>query len=1002
MGEKLVVGPLNRGLRTDRLPFVIDNDNFPVIINAYQWRGRVKRKRGTSLLGRLQLNIGTTNGSGNATITINPHPIESGVSSFVIGTDVFVDPGGSSPVTLLTNSTGSGTLNRTTGVLTITGSQLSTAIIYFPSLPVMGLRELAILAANYPGTLAFDTTYSYNIPTTAPYTPYNVSFYKNPATSSSLPGYIPKPKTPTPAQTPLNWNGEDYQQFWSTNYSGAFWVTNGIDTNPVTLANVGMQFKPIVAVTVTSGGPPAIVNLQITGHGLVVGDFLFINEVVTTTGINFQTGYVIAVVDANNVTVEFPNATIATNGTGGIAQYLTNTALPTKDCIRWYDGDPTNGTGISSASPFGWVNFMPPLFPGFLSNVTIANLPPAQYYLVGARLILPFKDRLLFFGPVVQSSTTGPFYLQDTIIYSQNGTPFYTASFTGSPTLPTTTFNPILVPVNQTATANSYFVTPTGFGGAVTAGVAQPIITVGANQDALVVGFGNSLQTKIIYTGDDILPFLFYTTNSELGSSSTFSSIVMDEGVITRGSRGYIITDQTSSQRIDLDNLDQAFQIALTNNGAERFTAQRDYINEWIYFTYPSISNSNIYPTQTFLYNYRDNSWAIFNESYTTYGQFRPTSGYTWLTIPWTWETWNTPWDSGSTTLYDPFVIAGNQQGFVLKREGSSTYEDNSLAIQNISGQTITSPNHCLNLGDYIIINGCLGTVASIVNNQIFQVDSVSTNTFVVSSPPVITGTYLGGGLIKRLYVPFIQTKQFPVSWGFARKTRIGSQQYLLTKTPNGQITVQIYLSQDGNDPYNAGSIVPTTNPEPQNNALIYSQTVFTSPEYYSQAITRGALGTIGNGSLTSFTFNYPAIFGYVNYGIIPGSISILIGAVATFTDNGTGDFIVTGTGTSSGSTIDYANGIITIAFTSAPTTQIATTAFQYNVTNIQSPIAASQQQIWHRMNTSLLGDTIQLGFTLSDAQMRQTSINGNPTSSIEEFELHGFVLDVSPSQALV
>jgi len=49
-----------------------------------------------------------------------------------------------------------------------------------------------------------------------------------------------------------------------------------------------MQYKPIVAVTVISGGPPATVNLEITEHGLIIGDFVFVNEVVTTTGINFK------------------------------------------------------------------------------------------------------------------------------------------------------------------------------------------------------------------------------------------------------------------------------------------------------------------------------------------------------------------------------------------------------------------------------------------------------------------------------------------------------------------------------------------------------------------------------------------------------------------------------------------------------------------------------------------------------------------------------------------
>jgi hypothetical protein len=74
MSEKLVIGPVNKGLRTDREPFVIDNDSFPVLVNAYQWRGRVKRKRGTQLITRLQraFNSGATtiafDGSGNANL----------------------------------------------------------------------------------------------------------------------------------------------------------------------------------------------------------------------------------------------------------------------------------------------------------------------------------------------------------------------------------------------------------------------------------------------------------------------------------------------------------------------------------------------------------------------------------------------------------------------------------------------------------------------------------------------------------------------------------------------------------------------------------------------------------------------------------------------------------------------------------------------------------------------------------------------------------------------
>ena len=65
--------------------------------------------------------------------------------------------------------------------------------------------------------------------------------------------------------------------------------------------------------------------------------------------------------------------------------------------------------------------------------------------------------------------------------------------------------------------------------------------------------------------------------------------------------------------------------------------------------------------------------------------------------------------------------------------------------------------------------------------------------------------------------------------------------------------------------------------------------------------------------------------------------------------------------------------------------------------TNLQMVTAASQQAIWHRINTSLLGDTVQVGFTMSDAQMRDV----NFTNQFKEIELHGFILDVNPSQWL-
>ncbi len=958
----------------------------------------------------------------------------------------------------------SGSINYATGAITIAaqaGQAVSATFIYNPDLPVMGLEDLVIDTSQFPGTLAFDTKYSYNITANAPYSIYDVSFYKNPLTGT-YPGYTQKTIV-----SPTIWNGQDYQQFWTVNYQGALWETNGVPV-PFTAigSNIGMQFEPITGVAIIGAGtPPATATLTIVAHGLTQGDFIFVNEVVGITGINFQTGYVVSANPqaVDTVVVEFPNATLGgAYISGGIAQYLTRQADPTVDCLRWYDGDPTDGnvTNPSLSGHFGWVNFAPPLSQ---FSYSISDTPLAQYYLVGAKMIVPFNDRLLFLGPVIQtSSANSQIYLPDTIIYSQNGTAYYTASWTNTPNV----FTPILTPKNQSAAPNSYFEDSTGFGGFIAAGIDQTMTTASFNEDVLIVGFP-TIQTRLIYSGNVIVPFNFFTVNSELGSSSTFSIINLDQGVITRGNRGFIITSQVETRRIDLDIPDEVFEINLTSNGLERICAQRDFINEWIYFTYPSNQISYKFPNQTLQYNYRDDSWGTFYESYTTYGSFRAATGYTWATIgdrfP-TWAEWDEPWNSGSSTLLQPKVIAGNQQGFILFRE-IGTGEGNSLYIENVSfpvtitgatptnpveitvtypagtsllvpGQrvmitgvvgmtqlngrtftitaatpttltlgvnglifsnyvsggiatppTIYSPDHDLNQGDYILISGVLGTVGTQLNGGIFSVQNPTQNDFSLN-PVISSGTYLGGGLIKRMYIPFIQTKQFPIAWSDARKTRISSQQYLLSTTARGQIQLLIYLSQDSENPYNREPIVPA--PNSNNNSLIYSTFLSTAPDIQINVVTNSSLGKLGNNVLTTLTFGLPIT-------LIRGSVVITVGSVATFTDNGVGGFNVTGTGVSSGSSVNYLNGTIILVFSVAPNSQASFASYQYSIENIQNPTAEFQEQVWHRINTSLVGDTVQLGFTMSDTEMRDTTFS----NQFSEIEIHSIIMDVQPSSIL-
>ena len=984
---KIFIGNFDKGLIQDRLPFYIDNNSFPTMYNFYSWRGRARRKRGTVPIGRLAVQFDDT---AAGTLTFSGSPVSYALFSninvygsqkistlqpganFVPGnatTNLVITSTIGMNTQTLTDSTGTGvfvitgtgnitaaTINYATGVLkiTYTGSPSPATIVivsgsYYPGLPVMGLEDyipLAVAAgvttgSPYPQLLSFDTEYSYQNFTDSSLAStsfFNTTYFKNTHASYSdgTTAYVPKT-----VQTPFVWSGQNWQQFWTTNFEQALWATNGTP---------GCQMQAITSITWVSATK---ITFAITSSPAVVGDWVFVNEITGTDSatINGQTGYVSAINAGVSITVVFPDADIAHESySGGIIQYLT-TVVPVGsapsmgDGIKWYDGDPTASTGLPSSSSAGWVNFNPPLSAGtqiidnYFSGVAGSTNTP--FYLVGCKAIVAYKDRILFFGPYIANSTTiigagTPTFLQDGVIWSWNGSPYYTASYT-TPVNVFTTFYPMTTPGNgvpgvttEGAAINSFYVDQTGFGGYLVAGIQQPFVTAGLNEDVLIVSF-SSKQTRLVYTANDIDPFRFFSINSELGASATFSGIILDRGVITFGAYGFAMTTQNSAARIDLDIPDQAFQIQSTNYGVNRINSARDFYREWIYFSYqPEDQPSTcLFPTQTFFFNYRDNTWALFYENFTAHGSFWRNASLTWATLPYlNWTEWTEPWNSAEDIALVPVVVAGTPQGFVIQKaegtgEAPTGYITNAVAYTPSTPNLtkITSINHCvqsgadrdvgISVGDYLYFTSALGITG--LNGMIGQVMLViDANNFVVDIPFTSSIPYGGLGVFSRLSLPLIQSKQFPTFWEQGRQTRIGAQQYLFDNSgnANGQVTVNLYLSMNPNNAWNSGPIVPAENSP--NNSLIYSQLVYTCQES-------------------------------TNLGLTPISSNML----------------------------NAAN------------------------TNLQMPTAASQYQIWHRMNTSLIGDTVQFGITLNDAQMRTLD------TATSEISLHAVCFDIYPGPYL-
>jgi hypothetical protein len=500
-----------------------------------------------------------------------------------------------------------------------------------------------------------------------------------------------------------------------------------------------------------------------------------------------------------------------------------------------------------------------------------------------------------------------------------------------------------------------------------------------------------------VYTGNDIIPFNFYLINSELGTESTFSTINMGSGVISRGERGYILATQDDTVRTDLEIPDQVFQIKLIDNGAQRMCAQRDFVNEWIYFTYPSNRYTNVFPTETLLYNYRDKSYALFRESYTTYGQFRRSTGFTWNTVglvyP-TWKEWNDPWNAGTSTLLQTEVIVGNSQGVVLTR-ADGTGEANSIVIQNItSNGIIASPGHSLNNGDYIIIKNTQGSVSQYVNSKIFQVFNATADTFKIS-PSIPTGfTYQGGGVIQRMYVPFIQTKQFPTAWGMARKTRIGVQQYLLTTTASAQITLQIYLSQNNQSPYNTRGVVPLAS---ANRGLVYSSILYTCPESTNLGLTPANTNLQMIVDTSTGVSPQDQIWHRMNTSLIGDTVQIGF----TLDDTQMRDLQPASTSF----TITAATATNPVVITTIGTSRYSVGQL-VSITGVQGMIELNDNypNVGKIVVISSTGTSITLdidGSTFTAYTTGGTVVAVSPNNQFAEIELHGFILDVTPSQVL-
>lgn len=392
----------------------------------------------------------------------------------------------------------------------------------------------------------------------------------------------------------------------------------------------------------------------------------------------------------------------------------------------------TNNTGQFGANSdpiritdgITWVDFVPPNF----GQIDATN------FLVNCLSFLPFRGRMVCFNTWEGTDAANAQQFSNRIRWSTIGNPF--------------------IPYNNGPPATgSWRDDIRGQGGFLDIPTSEDIISVGFVRDNLVIYCERSTW-QLRYTGRSIAPFQIERVNSELGGEGPFSAVQFDTSLVGIGDKGIVECDSYQSQRIDIKIPDFVFTIQSQNNGAFRVHGVRDFINRLAFWTIPLSSfydpglssGERIYPNIRLSYNYENDSWALFNDSLTCMGTYQPQTSRNWLNTPIPWIRCNFAWIATQQQGI-PAIVGGNQQGFVEYLDEITT-NDPSLMILGITANTttptvVTSPNHNMSTGFVIGISGIpTGTPFDNLNGGIFGIIFVDEDSFQLMKFDPVSGQF--------------------------------------------------------------------------------------------------------------------------------------------------------------------------------------------------------------------------------------------------------------------
>lgn len=752
--DRFYIGQLQgSGLQRDLEPFAIADDAFYRLNNAHVFRGRIRKRFGARLMptatqptsgyeslpSRLRISIGTTDGSGDLSSTNLPGSGHGAGVMFSVGDQIYT----------CTTASASSTMTNTGGGTIDFDATASPQTVEINGATATGTTVYFYPALPVMGLINYENSNVNDEPVFAFDTRFS---YQYTASGWSRLGSAV-------------WSGNNSDFFWGTNWQG---ITSDETYLFVTNYTAADGIKYFDGTDWTEN---------------TAGDQIAYRPVLNNTN-RLMTSRII---------VPFKDRLIALN-TRERAEGIT---LPgaggaTTDTSGNYSGA-TGVTGVLGASfVINNMIFTIASTASGAQNMTVTSitgitLPTTATYDIGTNNLV-----ITYAAGVVNNPST-------TIYYLDNSTG--TTTKYGNRCRFTWNGSPIAASGTEPNSTQSWLEAP-GLGGYIDAPTKEEIITAQFLYDRLIVYFERSTW-ELVYTGNQLLPFVWQKINTELGAESTFSQVPFDKIVLGVGNVGIHACDGSNVSRIDQKIPDTVFEVHNTDNALKRVHGIRDYFPEMVYWTFPDETRDSTFPfcNKILVYNYKTGSWAFNDDSITCFGYFQASDGIsnTWENLTEIWQeadyTWRTP------ALNEKFrsVVAGNQQGYVFILQTGGTYgtgiSKNApvLSIADMTGsRTLEVYNHNLSSGDYIKITDCQGVTS--LNDTIVQVNAITDeNTFTIDTD--YSGTYTGGGMITRVSRIDILTKEYNFYAKEGRNTALNKVDFLFDKTDSGKVTVDYFSS---------------------------------------------------------------------------------------------------------------------------------------------------------------------------------------------------------------